>query len=234
MKTRHFTTTLLLLFVGISVAVVVARGLRTDPASPSPAREPAASPDSLTTTAVEAPPTVPAAASPAAAPMPAPVKPAPAAPSETGTVDRARARPAPAAPPSRSAEPVRSAEPTPSEPAPPNAEHRVIRVAYFHATARCVTCRRIEQQAHDAVEGDFAGELAAGEVVWTTVNVDEPENRHFIQDYRLYTKSVIVSELVDGREVRWKNLDQVWQLVRDQEAFSRYVVGEVRAFRGES
>jgi hypothetical protein len=62
------------------------------------------------------------------------------------------------------------------------------------------------------------------------VNLDEPENAHFAKDYSLHTKSVIVSELKGGREIRWKNLEKVWPLLGDQPAFEQYVEKEVRAF----
>jgi hypothetical protein len=72
--------------------------------------------------------------------------------------------------------------------------------------------------------------LKEGKVVWRLVNLDEPANKHFLDDYRLYTKSLIVSEIRDGEEVRWKNLMKVWQLTNDKEAFVKYVQDEVRAY----
>ncbi|MBK6403606.1 MAG: hypothetical protein IPF66_00370 [Holophagales bacterium] len=51
-----------------------------------------------------------------------------------------------------------------------------------------------------------------------------------MKDYRLYTKSVVVSEVKDGKEVRWKNLDQVWQLLGSPDAFQEYVEREVRSY----
>ena len=59
---------------------------------------------------------------------------------------------------------------------------------------------------------------------------DEPANAHHVKDYGLFTKSVVVSEVQAGREVRWKNLDEVWPLLRDPEAFQDYVEREVRAY----
>ncbi|MFO7616170.1 MAG: hypothetical protein R6V75_02880, partial [Bacteroidales bacterium] len=41
------------------------------------------------------------------------------------------------------------------------------------------------------------------------VNIDEPENRHFIQDFQLVTRSVVLAEYRDGEVVRYENLDQV-------------------------
>ena len=58
--------------------------------------------------------------------------------------------------------------------------------------------------------------------------MDEPANQHFIRDFQLYTRSVVVVDAKDPR--RFKVLDRVWQLVRDKAAFQRYVEQEVRAF----
>ena len=47
-------------------------------------------------------------------------------------------------------------------------------------------------------------------------------------------KSVIVSEVTNGKELRWKNLDQVWHLLDDAPGFQAYVEKEVRSFLGEA
>ena len=72
--------------------------------------------------------------------------------------------------------------------------------------------------------------MKEGKVVWRLVNLDEPANTHYIEDYQLYSKSVIVSDVRDGEEVRWKNLMKVWQLTNDKAAFIRYVQDEVRDY----
>ena len=102
-------------------------------------------------------------------------------------------------------------------------------VYYFHATTRCATCRTIEAYAHETVASAFAADLATGSLEWQAVNVDEPANRHFIRDFQLYTRSVVIVDAKDPK--RFKVLDRVWQLVRDKPAFQRYVEQEIRAFR---
>ena len=67
-------------------------------------------------------------------------------------------------------------------------------------------------------------------MVWGLVNVDEPANKHYIDDYQLYAKSVIVADVRDGDEVRWKNLAKVWQLTGDKRAFIQYIQDEVREY----
>jgi hypothetical protein len=89
---------------------------------------------------------------------------------------------------------------------------------------------KIESFSREAVETGFGGELKEGKVVWRLVNLDEAENRHYIDDYQLYAKSVIVADVRGGEEVRWKNLTRVWQLTNDKAAFISYVQDEVRGY----
>lgn len=107
-------------------------------------------------------------------------------------------------------------------------------VYYFHGNARCATCKTIEAYADEAVHAAFAGEIEDGALQWRVVNIDESENRHFIQDFQLVTRSVVLAEYRDGEVVRYENLDQVWRLVRDKERFLAYVQDETREFLGAS
>ena len=103
-----------------------------------------------------------------------------------------------------------------------------ILVYYFHGTTRCATCRTIEAYAHETVAAAFAPELKAGSLEWKTVNVDAPANQHFMRDFQLYTRSVVVVDAKDPK--RFKVLDRVWQLAGDKAAFQKYVEQEIRAF----
>lgn len=103
-------------------------------------------------------------------------------------------------------------------------------VFYFHGNARCTTCRKIEAYSDEAVHSGAAEALADGALTWRVVNVDEPANRHFIDDFQLVTKSVVLAEYRGGEVVRFKNLDKVWQLVRSKDRFMEYVQAETREF----
>ena len=105
---------------------------------------------------------------------------------------------------------------------------------YFHGTFRCTTCRTIEQYSHDAIQTYFAKELGNGRLEFRPVNVEEPGNKHFIQDYQLVTKSLVLSLVSDGKETKSKNLADVWKLVRDKDKFFQYVKDEVEKFLKET
>ena len=101
-------------------------------------------------------------------------------------------------------------------------------VYYFHATTRCATCRTIEAYAHETVASRFATDIEARRLEWRTVNVDEPANQHFVRDFQLQTRSVVVVDAKDSK--RYKILDRVWQLDGNKTAFQSYVEREIRAF----
>ena len=76
----------------------------------------------------------------------------------------------------------------------------------------------------------FPGEINSGRIQWKVLDVQLPENKHFIKDYSLYTKSVVVSHIRAGKELRWKNLDQIWMKVRDKNAYLTYIKQEIDTF----
>ena len=110
--------------------------------------------------------------------------------------------------------------------------HRVI-AYYFHGTRRCSTCQTIEAYAEESLRAGFSEELKNGTLQWQPVNVDEPGNEHFIKKFELSTRSVVLVELQDGVQQRWKNLVRVWELVRDEPAFTAYIQEETGNFLGE-
>ena len=95
-----------------------------------------------------------------------------------------------------------------SAPAPPSPPVKIV-AYYFHVTVRCVTCPAIEQCSREAIEETFREELRNGIVEWRPVNVQLLDNRHYIQDYRLFTRSLVIVKLRDGKQVEWRNLDKV-------------------------
>jgi hypothetical protein len=103
-------------------------------------------------------------------------------------------------------------------------------VYYFMTTQRCTSCMKIEAYTKEAIEKGLAESLKKRDLVWRMVNVDESGNAHFIKDYQLFTKSVVLVKIRDGKQVNWKNLDKVWPLLGDQNQFVAYIINEVKSF----
>ncbi len=107
-----------------------------------------------------------------------------------------------------------------------NAEVKTAVVYYFYTNTRCSSCKTIEAYTREAV----ATKLAAGYKDWKIefkgVNVDEEPNKHFVQDYWLNSKSVVVQKFSGEKVLNWGKLDKVWQLLGDKDAFMNYVADE--------
>jgi hypothetical protein len=107
--------------------------------------------------------------------------------------------------------------------------HKVI-AYYFHTNTRCSTCIKIEAYSKEAIEQGFSEELKKGTLEMRIVNYENPENRHFMQDYKLVSKSLVLVNMVDGKQTEWTNLKVVWQLTGRKDAFLNYVRKEVRSY----
>jgi hypothetical protein len=102
-------------------------------------------------------------------------------------------------------------------------------VYYFHGTRRCKTCRTIETYSKEAVEGRYGAQLKSGQLKWKVVNIDEPDNEHFAEDFGLVSSSLVVVEADGDKVTKYQVLQDVWTLVRDKPRFIQYVqrsVGE--------
>ena len=104
---------------------------------------------------------------------------------------------------------------------------------YFHNTSRCPTCLKIERTAREAMEDAFTKDFASGKLVWQSLDMEKPENEHFVYDYELAMPSLVLVLMEEGTEVDWKRLDDTWTLISNKEEFVAYVVVETTAFRGE-
>jgi hypothetical protein len=87
---------------------------------------------------------------------------------------------------------------------------------------------KLEAYTKEAVEKVFAEEIKRGTVAFSAVNVEKKGNEHFVKDYQLKTKSVVLMQ--PGNKDRWKNLEKIWQLVGDKEKYLNYIEQEARQF----
>jgi hypothetical protein len=112
---------------------------------------------------------------------------------------------------------------------PQTADTKVV-AYYFHVTARCTTCRTIDSYSREVIERRFGAEIASGRLQFKLVNVQLAENRHFVKDYQLFTKSLVLVRFDKGRQAEYKVLNGTWDLVGDKSAMQAYVEREVREY----
>ena len=106
-------------------------------------------------------------------------------------------------------------------------------VLYFHATMRCDGCLKIEKFTKDIVNSSFSKELTDSLLTFSSLDFMQVENEHFQDDYKFETQALIISKKVNGKEVRWKNLVQIWDYYSDFDKFRNYVEKEVKKFLNE-
>jgi hypothetical protein len=61
------------------------------------------------------------------------------------------------------------------------------------------------------------------------VNIEEAANQHYIQDFQIGAKTVVVTRSVGGKAESMRKLDQVWVLLNDKAKFMAYVEKNVKA-----
>jgi len=108
-----------------------------------------------------------------------------------------------------------------------------INVVYIFVTStRTVYSIIVETYTRDAITETFPKRLASGDVVIATVNTDKSLYNHFVDDFELTEKSVVLVKIRGGEIAEWKKLDRVWTFIKDEPGFKDYVKTETVAFFG--
>lgn len=107
--------------------------------------------------------------------------------------------------------------------------HKVV-AYYFHGKQRCETCQKIEKLSRESLESGFAADLKSGRLERRLVNTEEPAHEHFVKEYGLKFQALVLSELRDGKQTRWVNLEKIWDLVDKPAEFTKYVQDAARAY----
>jgi hypothetical protein len=107
-------------------------------------------------------------------------------------------------------------------------------VYYFYTSSRCASCMRIEAWTKECLEQEFGSDLKSGRIAWKPVNLEEDGNMHFVEDFKLTAKTVIVCNYRDGQPGRYADLVDVWRLLNDKGRFFQLVRTKVREHLGSS
>jgi len=103
-------------------------------------------------------------------------------------------------------------------------------IYYFHTTGRCYSCKLIESYTIDVLNYNFKDELENNILIWRSSNLDEAKNKHYIDLFKLYSKSIVLAKYENGNLINYLNLEKVWQLLRDEKAFKEYIKSEINNF----
>jgi len=109
-----------------------------------------------------------------------------------------------------------------------SAKKVTVKVYYLHSSVRCSNCKKFEKWSFETVNEKFASELKEGIIVYEKYNYEKKEHKHFLKDYHLVSKALVISRIENGKETSWKNLDKIWILVKNKAKFKLYVEKEIR------
>jgi hypothetical protein len=109
------------------------------------------------------------------------------------------------------------------------ATDRVV-VYYFHGKARCRTCLGIQASIEKTIAERFGAETASSALSFQEVNIDAPENKHFIQEFNLSSSSMVVTANKGKSMLKWENCDKVWEHAHDPIALADYTEKQIRTY----
>ena len=91
----------------------------------------------------------------------------------------------------------------------------------------------MEKWTKEVIDNDLKNEKAGGKIVMKIINTETKGNEHFMNDYKLFTKSVVLALVKDGKEVKFLNLAKVWDFLRSGDKFKAYVKDEISKYLKE-
>jgi hypothetical protein len=111
--------------------------------------------------------------------------------------------------------------------------HQVVAI-YFHRTVRCPTCKRIGALAEEAVVEGFAKDIEAGTVEFRFVDFQDKKNAAIAKAYKIENPTLVLTNVFDGKVVRWAPMPKVWPLAGKPAELQAYVQEGVAKYLSQS
>jgi hypothetical protein len=96
----------------------------------------------------------------------------------------------------------------------------MIEVFDFHTTNRCTTCKAIEANTKYTLDTYFASELKSGKIKFKVINLDEKENEHLGEKFKVYGTSLLLNVITNGKEKQIDLTEFAFMKGTNQKAFS--------------
>lgn len=106
-------------------------------------------------------------------------------------------------------------------------DHAEFTIYFFEGNTPCSVCDKIRTMTKEILN-DPEGPLAGFSL--REINVDTPGNERYVLDLGLYSTSVVLALESGEKIIRFKNLEDVWDLAEDRQNFREYMTREVRLF----
>ena len=86
----------------------------------------------------------------------------------------------------------------------------------------------MEAYTREALQGAFADQLRTGRIELRVLNVEQPENEHFRNDYQLVGPAVVLVRLRADGTTMWDNLIEAAAFEHDKARFVEYIRRKVK------
>jgi len=106
-----------------------------------------------------------------------------------------------------------------------------LEIYYFHATARCYSCKTIGQYVKETMEQKYADQIKNGKIDFREINVDLPENKEITRKYQATGSSLFINRIKDGQETIEPDMN-VWKLLSDEARFKGYLENKINSYLG--
>jgi hypothetical protein len=103
-------------------------------------------------------------------------------------------------------------------------------VYYFHRKFQCGSCEVIESTLQEALQSFYGPHFKDGRLAMCVINIDDPENRYFLEQYELISTALVIVQKNRGSVARFKHLDAVWDISEDSDAIAHLLQTEVSKY----
>lgn len=91
-------------------------------------------------------------------------------------------------------------------------------VYYFTRKFRCQSCETLEKTILETVREYYSRPFTEGRLAMCVINVDDPSNRHYLDEFEILSNTLYIVEKKGGAVHRSRNLYEVWEIFEDAEA----------------
>ena len=103
-------------------------------------------------------------------------------------------------------------------------------VRYFHASARCASCKWIEEHTKAVIAEHFADAA----LTFESLNYEAPMYGDLVGRYGIVGLSLVVVGLDEGEETGFKNLTELMGHIGDDAAFGELLKSEIASVLGDA
>jgi len=107
-------------------------------------------------------------------------------------------------------------------------------IYYFTRKFHCQSCETVERTLLETVQGHYAEPFSDGRLAMCVINVDDPVNHHFLDEFGIISNSIFLIHKEDGTVLQPRNLADVWKIAQDPDAISYFLENSLDEYMAEA